>query len=253
MTGLEIAALIAAIGGAAMQYKATTDAQERQRRVIQENLARQEEFQRKAEQTALDNAAKYKNDDRVKEQSQIAAEVEQSLITPVSESQAIREQQQTTQGDVSDDYTVAKAKSDAKVMQDAADFARIIGKTTSAQRLRMNEGIRLMDTGQRIDQLGGFSRGSAQAAQYDAQLAGMPNAGLTFGGQVLGALGTAGMMAGGSAGKTAAEAGGSGLSATGGQTGLSLTGGSTGLTVPQGGGISLNGNNAWVRAFPGAF
>ena len=161
----------------------------------------------------------------MKEQTQIAAEVEQSLITPVSESQAIREQQQTTQGDVSDDYTVAKAKSDAKVRQDATDFARIMGKTTSAQRLRMNEGIRLMDTGQRIDQLGSFSKGSAQAAHYDAEIAGMPNAGLAYGGQALMGLGTAALMAGGSAGKTAADG---------------AAGSGAGLSIPEGGGLNVS-------------
>ena len=163
MDPFTIGALIASIAGAGLQYKASSDAQERQQREIEASLQAQRELQMKAEKKALETAGTYETPKRAAEQDQIAQEIEQSLIAPVSESQAIRSQQQTTQGDVSGDYKVAKATADLETMKQAEQLARLLGKTTSAGRLRMNEGIRLMDAGQAVDTLSNFSRGRAGA------------------------------------------------------------------------------------------
>jgi vacuolar-type H+-ATPase subunit H len=201
MTGLEIAALVAMVAGAGMQYKATQDARSRQDASIRESLARQRELQQQAEQKAMSTAREYGTEDRRTEQTQIADQITQELLTPVSESQAIRSQQSTTQGNVSNDYSTAKAASDVQSLKAAEQLARLLGKSTSANRLRMNEGIRLMDAGQAIDQLGSFSRGNQAADQIAITQAGRPDAGLQFAGSVLQGVGSAGFMAGGSAGK----------------------------------------------------
>lgn len=125
-------------------------------------------------------------------------------MAPVSESQAIRAGQQTTQGDVSNDYTTAKAASDLQTVKDAENLARMLGRTTSAGRLRLNEGIRLMDTGQEIGTLGNFSRGQHMADQYAIQGAGQVDPGMMLAGSLLQTAGTAGLMAGGG-GVTGAE------------------------------------------------
>lgn len=201
MTGLEIAALVAMVAGAGMQYKAAQDAQERQNAAIREGLQRQRDLQIQAEQKAMGTAREFNTEDRRTEQTQIADQITQELLAPVSESQAIRAQQTTTQGNVSNDYTTAKAASDVQSLKAAEQLARLLGKSTSANRLRMNEGIRLMDAGQAIDQLGNFSRGNQGADQIAIQVAGRPDAGLQFGGSVLQGIGSAGLMGGGSAGK----------------------------------------------------
>ncbi len=201
MTGLEIAALAAMIAGAGVQYKASSDAQRRQREEIARSLASQRELQMQAEKKALDTAQTYDPGLRTAEQEQIATDIEQSLITPVSESQTIRAQQATTQGDVSDDYTQAKATADLNTIKQAEQLARLLGKTTSASRLRMNEGIRLMDAGQAVDQLNSFSRGQQGADNIAIQQAGLVDPGMTFAGSLLQTAGSAGLMAG--AGKPA--------------------------------------------------
>ena len=226
MTGLEIGALIAAIVGAGVQYKAQTDAAERQQREIAASLLRQDEYSRKAEKKALDTAQTYAPDKRMAEQDQLAAQIEQSLIQPVAESQAIRNQQTTTQGDVSQDYTAAKARSELETMKQAEGLARLLGKTTSAGRLRLNEGVRLMDAGMDVDRLGNFARGQYGADQIAIQQAGNPNAGQMFLGSVLQGLGSAGMAYGGSMG-TAAGAGSA--AAAGGNAAQGLKLGSTGI------------------------
>ncbi len=75
MTGLEIAALVAMVAGAGMQYKATQDARSRQDASIRESLARQRELQQQAEQKAMSTARDYGTEDRRAEQTQIADQI----------------------------------------------------------------------------------------------------------------------------------------------------------------------------------
>lgn len=198
MTGLEIAALVAAITGAGMQYKASSDAQDRQRKQIALSLSNQDKLNQQAEKKALDRAAEYETPKRQGEQAQLEEEITNRLATPVSESQAIRSQQQTTQGNVSKDYEATKAARDVQSVKDMEVLARLLGKTTSASRLRMNEGIRLMDTGQELGMLGGFSRGQAGADQIAIDHAGQLDPTKMFVGSLLQTAGTAGLSAGGS-------------------------------------------------------
>lgn len=197
MTGLEIAALVALIAGAAVQYQANVEAQDRQQSQIRRSLEAQDKLQREAESKAMATASKFSPKDRMAEQAQIEAQITEGLITPVSESQAIRAEQQTTQGNVSGDYTTAKAASDATALKNADALARLLGKTTSANRLRMNEGVRLMDTGMAIDQLNNFSKGQQGADSIAIQQAGLVDPGKVFAGQLLSAAGSAGLMYGG--------------------------------------------------------
>ena len=120
----------------------------------------------------------------------------------MSDSQAIRAQQTTTQGNVSNEYQTAKAASDAAVLKDAHMLARLMSKTTGANRLRMNEGLRMMDASMDIDRLGSFSRGQQAADQVAIEVAGRPDAGMQLAGGVLQGLGTVGLM-GGFGGKAA--------------------------------------------------
>lgn len=231
MDPFSIAALVAAVVGAGVQYKAQTDAAERQQREIAASLLKQDEFSKLAEKKALDTAQTYAPEKRFAEQDQLATEIEQSLIQPVAESQAIRNQQTTTQGDVSQDYTAAKARAELETMKQAEGLARLLGKTSSANRLRLNEGVRLMDAGMDVDRLGNFARGQYGADQIAIQQAGNPNAGQMFLGSVLQGLGYAGMAYGGSMG-TAAGAGSAAAAGDNAAQGLKL--GSTGIGLRMG-------------------
>ena len=145
MDPLTIAALTAVIGGAGLQYKAQTDAANARNREIAQSLMNQRKLQVEAEKKALDTAQTFNTPDRMKEQAALEQTIEQGLMQPVSDSQAIRAQQTTTQGNVSNEYQTAKAASDAAVLKDAHMLARLMSKTTGANRLRMNEGLRMMD------------------------------------------------------------------------------------------------------------
>lgn len=239
MTGLEIAALVAAVAGAGVQYNATREAQARMEAETRRSLENQRKLQMQAEKKALDTAAEYETPKRQAEQDQIAEQITQELINPVSESQAIRQGQQTTQGNVSDDYVTAKAASDLNTLKQAEQMARLLGKTTSASRLRMNEGIRLMDAGMDVDRLNNFSRGQAGADQIAINAAGQVDPGQMFLGSLLQSAGTAG-LSGAFGGKTASTVSGTGLQAPDASSfGFKLTGPGAGPGLKIGGGTGL--------------
>lgn len=243
MDPFTIAALVAMVAGAGVQYKASTDAQKRQQQEIRTGLASQKELQLKAEKRALDTAATFDTPKRAEEQAVIADELTQEMMAPVSESQNIRAAQQTTQGDVSNDYSTAKAASDVNAIKTAQSLAKLLGKSSSANRLRMNEGIRVLDAGQDIDRLGGFSRGQAGADGIAIQQAGQVDPGMVLAGSLLQSAGSAGLMyGGGGAASSGATSGvkastGSGtqlFQPTGGGMGLNMTGASSGFKMPAG-------------------
>lgn len=200
MTGLEIAALVAMFAGAAQQYQASQEAQSRQQQAITNSLNAQEELQKKAESTALDAAQKFDPNQRLKNQEQISNEITAGLIAPVSESQQIRSENSGVQGNVSGEYNAAKANADLNTLKTAESMARLLGKTTSSNRLRMNEGVDLMNAGQNIDQLNNFSRGQKAADSIAIQQAGQIDPTKVFIGNILQAAGSAGMMYGSGAG-----------------------------------------------------
>lgn len=197
ISGTTIASLAAMVAGAGLQYKASTDAQKRQQDEIRSSLASQRDLQLKAEKRALDTADTFETPKRADEQAQIADQLTQELMAPVSESQTIRAGQQTTQGDVSVDYTTAKAASDVNAMKTAHSLAKMLGKSSSANRLRMNEGVRMLNAGQDIDRLGSFSRGQAGADQVAISQAGQVDPGMAFAGSLLQGVGSTGLMYGG--------------------------------------------------------
>lgn len=216
MEPMSIAALIAMVVGAGIQYKANTDAARRVREETQRGLMAQADLQKEAEKRATDTAQSMAAPERVQEQAALADQLTEQFMAPVSESQNIRAQQQTTQGNVSNEYTQAKAASDLNTVKSAQAMARLLGRTTSANRLRMNEGVRILDAGTDLDRLGSFSRGRQAADQIAIQEAGQVDPGMTLAASLLQAAGSAGLMSGPSAASTGTA--GSGLSTASGST-----------------------------------
>ncbi|GAA4401282.1 hypothetical protein [Quisquiliibacterium transsilvanicum] len=249
MDPFSIAALVATIGGAAIQYDAARNAQKAQEAATRQSLERQRKLQMEAEKKAMDTAENYETPKRAAEQEQIADQITQELIAPVSESQAIRAQQQTTQGNVSGDYQAAKAKSDLETMKAAEQLARLLGKTTSASRLRMNEGIRLMDAGMDVDRLANFSRGQYGADQIAINAAGQADPGQMFLGSLLQGVGSAGL----SSGSGSLSASGAGLKyGAGGQQSAMLAAQEAGMGTGglwNLGGAARDGFNSFAKAF----
>lgn len=205
MTGFEIAGLIAMLAGAATQYKASTDASKRAENETLRALYRQDELDQAAEKRVMQKAQEFTPDQRKTQESEIATDLGEQYFAPVKSAQEINSAQSTTQGDVSSDYVTAKATSDARQLKMASDLARLLGKTTAARRLRTNEAIGMADTAGDIDRIGRFARGNADADDVAIRAAARPNAGMWFGGSILGSLGGAGLMQGSASAQGAAH------------------------------------------------
>lgn len=196
MSYVAVAGAIVAALGAATQAQAQRDASKRQQRLVQENLIRQQGYQREAEQAALDRAQQFAPETRQDKQQQLEQAATEQMIQPVEQAAPAMQEQSAVQGNVSQDYTAGRAKSQAEQLRSANALASILGKITGAGRLRQNEALDMAETGQYIDRLKSFSQGSGNAAQIGIQSAGQPNGGAMLAGGLLQAAGTVGVMKG---------------------------------------------------------
>jgi hypothetical protein len=193
MDPFTIAALVSLVGGAFLQNQAQESAAKRQQATIRDSLERQQSYQRQAEQTAMQKAQEFAPQNRQDKQDDIEQNITQQMLQPVQQ-QADIQSAPSVQGDVSTDYTTAKAASQAEQLKSAETLARIFGRTGAASELRQGEAIGLGDTGQQIDTLHNFSQGQGAADQYGINAAGIPNGGAMLAGTVLQGAGQAGLM-----------------------------------------------------------
>ncbi len=223
ISGTTIASLIAMAAGTAMQYKASSDAAKRAEQQTRMSIANQAELQRQAETKALGQAQQFAAPERANEQQNIEQALTEEFIKPVENSAEMNAKATTTQGNVSGDYTSAKAASEVNIAKNARMLAGLLGKTTGAGRLRQNEAISMAQTAAGIDRLGNFSRGQAGADQIGIQEAGRPNGGMMAAGSLLSGAGSYGM--------------GGGFNGLTGATGASAAANASGMTGmnPQGG------------------
>lgn len=236
MEPITIAALVAMAASAYMQKQATDEAQQRANSEIQRSLENQRMLQTEAENRAMDSAKKFAPDERIASQSKIQSDINTELIAPVEQSHAIASNKSGTTGNVSGDYNRAKTESDLNVLKSSRDLAKIMSKISAGNRLRMNEGVNLMDTGRDIDMLNNFSKGQQGADNVAIQKAGQINANKVFAGQLLGALGSAGMIHGATSAAAAGKAGSTGASGFG----LKTSGSGIGLNAARTGGWGLS-------------
>lgn len=193
MDPFTIASLVSMVGGAFVQQQAADEAARRQQQAIRESLDRQRRLQIEAERAAMNRAQEFAPEDRQAEQNQIAEQLTTEFVAPVTQASA-REEAPPIQGDVSSDYTAARAKSMAEQAKAAEALARLYGRIGSASQLRQNEAMRLGDTATQIGMLNNFSQGQARADQYGINAAGIPDGGPMLAGTILQGAGTAGIM-----------------------------------------------------------
>ncbi|MGX5659993.1 hypothetical protein ACWKWV_09765 [Castellaniella ginsengisoli] len=198
-----------------MQNQAAQQAASRQQAAIRAENERQRQFQMQAEQAALDRVEDYQPEARADRQKQIEQQVTDALIQPVQEAMPAMQDQSAAQGNVSSDYTTARAKSATEQMDSAHELARIMGKITGAGRLRQDEAMKMLETGQNIDMLKSFAAGSQRAGGIEAQAAGIPDGGMTLAGGLLQTLGSVGLAKGLSAAGAASKTGSGVWSGTG--------------------------------------
>lgn len=215
MGPLAIAGLVAAIVGSATQIYAQQAANRAAQAKINEGYAQQRKAQDKVNQKIAEATHNYASKNREEKQSAEAERIAQDIKADVSESQAIRDAQQTTAGNVSSDYEQARAESREATAQEMNAFADLIGKIRSAGTLRQQEGWATNRKLQDIQQIGRNAQGDWTVAQARAQDALHSRDGLANFGKLLGAAGTAMSLGAGlaNAGTTGATQAGAGAAA----------------------------------------
>ena len=257
--GWIIGGLIAALVGTAMQSYGQAEANRKAQAKMKAAQYALGSAQDKINAQIQEAAAGYESPRRIANQEAEANRIASDIKADVAESQAIRDTQQETAGNVSEDYKAARTASQDLTKQQFNAFADLIGQIRSAGTLRQNEGFRLTRFAQNVDQLaknarGDFAVGQAQDALHSKD-------GLINLGKVVQAIGAVASMYGGIAaagastaanaaagtGLSASAAGSSGLTAAGtGASGLKMAGAGQALL----GGSSAAANSAWTSGIP---
>ncbi len=195
--GWVIGGLIAAIVGAGMQQYAAQEANRQAQAVMQEGYQSLRQSQDKINQRIADATTQYESGTREANQQAEAERIANDIKSDVSESQVIRDAQQETAGNVSNDYQRAREASQAKTEQEMNAFADLIGKIRSAGTLRMNEGFRTARAAQDIEGLARNAQGNMVVAQDEAEQALHSKDGLANLGQLVSAIGSVMSIGGG--------------------------------------------------------
>lgn len=259
--GWIIGGLIAALVGTAMQSYGQAEANRKAQAKMKAAQYALGSAQDKINAQIQEAAAGYESPRRIVNQKAEANRIASDIKADVAESQAIRDTQQETAGNVSEDYKAARTASQELTKQKFNAFADLIGQIRSAGTLRQNEGFRLSRYAQNVDQLAKNARGDFAVGQAQAQDALHSKDGLINLGKVVQAIGAVASMYGGIAaagastaanaaagtGLSASAAGSSGLTAAGtGASGLKMAGAGQALL----GGSSAAANSAWTSGIP---
>lgn len=247
--GWIIGGLIAALVGTAMQSYGQAEANRKAQAKMKAAQYALGSAQDKINAQIQEAAAGYESPRRIANQEAEANRIASDIKADVSESQAIRDTQQETAGNVSEDYKAARTASQDLTKQKFNAFADLIGQIRSAGTLRQNEGFRLNRYAQNVDQLAKNARGDFAVGQAQAQDALHSKDGLINLGKVVQAIGAVASMYGG-----IAAAGASAAANTATATGTGLTAGGTGvggLNMANAGQALLDGssaaaNSAWA-------
>lgn len=247
--GWIIGGLIAALVGTAMQSYGQAEANRKAQVKMKAAQYALGSAQDKINAQIQEAAAGYESPRRIANQEAEASRIASDIKADVAESQAIRDTQQETAGNVSEDYKAARTASQDLTKQQFNAFADLIGQIRSAGTLRQNEGFRLNRYAQKVDQLAKNARGDFAVGQAQAQDALHSKDGLINLGKVVQAIGAAASMYGG-----IAAAGTSAAANTATATGTGLTAGGTGvggLNMANAGQVLLDGssaaaNSAWA-------
>lgn len=221
MESAAIAGLILAIVGAATQMyaqdRANRAAQAQLNAGMQQQKSAQDKINQQIAQATENYALKNHTDRTESEANRISTDIKKD----VAESQAIRDEQQATAGNVSSDYAEARSAAQADTAQEMNAFADLIGQIRSAGAARQKEGWKTNRHLQNIGFIGRNAQGDWSVAQAKANDALHSKDGLANFGKLMSAAGTvmsmgsaaASMGAAGTAGTLGAETAANGAAA----------------------------------------
>ena len=193
---LALAGLIATVAGTGMQMMQAQQNARNVRRASEEAARRQLEYSNQAGQVAAQRAQEMNTEARQNDQAQIADEMYQDFIAPVTASLTESADRVATQGVVSDDYTKARDAANKATLADAESLSNLYAKQLSAGRLRQNEAFKNADTASQIGLLQNFAAGDQKVGEMKMQEAANNVGALGTLGSLATGLGTIGMTMG---------------------------------------------------------
>lgn len=209
-----IAAALAAAGGSYMSSEAANDAADRQAAALNAAMEQQDQWSRKAESKALDNADEYDMTDRTQRFEDTRKAAGDSLVQSLIKSREESGAPSQASGRLSESFSSDRTSKLADQFQQSVDMARLMGKMRGTQDMLGNEAIMNADYASQLGTIGRNARGSLDAAQPGIINAGKVNTGQVAAGSLISSLGTGYLMSGlGSAFSGAGSSSASGLGA----------------------------------------
>ena len=189
------AALVSALG-AQQQSSAANDAAERQQDALNAALEQQDQWSRKAESKALENAQQYDMTKRTERLEDTKADAGESLAQSLVASRDAIGSPEQVSGKVSDTFTADRASKMANQFQESVDMARLMGRMRGVSDMLNDESLTNADYATQLGTIGRNAQGSYAAAQPGIAAAGQVDNGQMALGGVMQGLGSAYMANG---------------------------------------------------------
>lgn len=192
----ELIPLAMAAGGALLQKKATDDAADKRKSILNSDAEEQDQLTRKSNANAMETAQQYDPTTRQANEKQAETTAQNSLGTALANAQDPNGLPQMAQGKVSDDYLTTKANATAGELDRAARMTQLFARMRAPTDLRTTEGYALGDLTAKNTGLNQEKQLMHQAYTTDANSV-QPDGGLMMAGTLLGAAGSMMGAAGG--------------------------------------------------------
>jgi hypothetical protein len=185
-----VAAAAAAAYGSKTQADAANDAADKQAAAMNAAMEQQDQFNRKAEGKALENADQYDMTDRTQRFEDTRQQAGDSLAQSLIKSREEGATPDQSVGKLSESFTADRASKMADQFQQSVDNARLMGNMRGTQDMIGNEAIMNADYASQLNTIGRNANGSYNAAQPGILQAGKVDSGKVATGALLQSLGT---------------------------------------------------------------
>ena len=178
----------ATVGGSLLQNMAASRAADKQASIIEAAERRAQKQMQRNRDLTMEEAEKFDPEARKAEQGQVEQGIMASLTAALNSGGSAAEN--TNEGNVSQDFTTARARATADRQREGIDMARLMAKMRAPNQQRLDESLRLGDLSSRLQENASNAESYLRAGEADA--AGVrPNALLQLIGGGLQAYGTA--------------------------------------------------------------
>ncbi|MCB4358421.1 hypothetical protein [Quatrionicoccus australiensis] len=185
-----------AAGGSYMQSEAANDAADRQAAALNSAMEQQDNWAKKAEAKAMENAQEYDMTDRTDRLNAAREQAGNSLVDSLVKSREQLGAGEQATGKLSDAFITDQQGKMANQFQRSVDMARLMGKMRGVQDMLGQEGIKNADYANQLGIIGRNAKGALDAAQPGIIAAGKIDSGKAALGSFMSSVGSSGLGSG---------------------------------------------------------